>query len=137
MKDGSSPADSPQGTANRFAQIVDHLGALLRKEIQLAQQETSERLSQATGALIMLALALITAFVALSALSDAAVLVLIDGAGLEPVWAALAVGGALAVVAALVAARAIRALKPENLAPKRTIRTLRRNAETLKESFDD
>lgn len=137
MTDAVDAPNDPRGPAALVAQILDHLGSLLRKEIELARKETSEKLGQATGALGWLAAALVSALVALNVLAAAVVLALIDGAGLSPVWAALAVGLVLAVVAALVAAKGVRDLKPENLAPERTVRTLRHSAETIKETFHD
>lgn len=136
MSHTSHAPEEERGTAALLAQILDHLSALLRKEIELARQETSEKLDQATGAIVWLAVSMVAAIVALIILAGAAVLGLME-AGVEPVWAALGIGVILAIIAAAFAAKGIRDLKPENLAPKRTVRTLRENAQSIKESFND
>lgn len=125
----------PEGAPSIAARALGHLAGLLRKEFELARAETSEKVSQATAALIRLGVAMVAALVAVNALSAAAFLALVEFGGLEATLAALIVGGTLILIATLVVAKAVRDLKPRNLSPTRTVRTLRTGVETIKETI--
>jgi Putative Actinobacterial Holin-X, holin superfamily III len=53
-------------------------------------------------------------------------------AGLVPVWASVAVGAGLLLLAFALLQIGLAQLKPSNLAPKRMMANLRHDAETLK-----
>jgi hypothetical protein len=127
--------ESTETTPGLFAQVLDHLGALVRNEVDLARAEIAENLGRAGTALMLLLAAVIVALVALDVLAAAAVVALAEVAELSAGWSALIIGGVLILLAVILGARAMRDLKPENLAPRRTVRSLRADAETAKETF--
>lgn len=114
--------------------VLTHLSRLIRGEVALARAETEQSLRRAGTGIGLLAGAAILALVALNVFADAAILALVE-AGVTAGWAALIVGGIVAVVALVLALRGRSALKPENLAPTRTASNVRRDVETLKETF--
>ncbi len=111
--------------------MVSGFARLISGEIALARAEAKRSIGDAGSALGKLAIAAILAVVALNVLSGAAVAGLVM-LGLTPVWASLAVGAGLVLLAALIARVALAQLKPANLAPKRMMANLRQDAETLK-----
>jgi len=115
----------PEIVGDMFGQA----GALLRKESQLAKAELSEKLGEAGFGLGLLAGGAILAIPALVILLQAAVAALIDGAGLSPAIAALAVGAVTFVIAVVLAVVGMSRLKVERLTPKRTLRQLQKDAD--------
>ena len=53
--------------------------------------------------------------------------------GLAPALAALIVGGGVAIIALVLTYKGINALKASNLAPTRTVESLRRDAQMIQE----
>jgi uncharacterized membrane protein YqjE len=106
------------------SRLIEHAKEIVRNEVRLARVEASEKLRQARTAIVLLAVATLLAFVGLIQVADAATTALIAPWSFAPYWAALAVGGTLLLVAALLALKARANLAPENLKPKRTLRQL-------------
>ncbi len=111
--------------------MISAMGRLVQGEIALAKAEAVQSLQDAMRAVIKLMVAAILAIGGLNLLAGAAVQGLI-AAGLKPVWAYLAVGGGLLVLALTLALLASRQFNRARLAPARSLDRMRRDAETLK-----
>ncbi len=124
-----------RGSASLLTDIVSQIGRILRKEAALARAEMGENLSRAGVAIGLLVGAVVLALVALISLAGAGIAALV-AAGWALHWAALIVGGGVALVAALLAAKGIRDLKPERLAPTRSIENVKRDVQVMKERIN-
>jgi hypothetical protein len=109
--------------------------ALLRGEIDLAKAEVSEKVSHVAMAVAALAAGALVLFAGFLVLLDAAVFGL--GKVLEPyglpALAALIVAVSTMIVGLIILLIGRSALKTENLAPRRTAESLRRDREFVKE----
>lgn len=123
-----------KGPAGLIGDVLTHVSNLVRKEFDLARAELSENVTRAGVAVGLLAGALVVALVALNVLA-AALTVALAELGIEPGWAALIVGGLLAVVAFAMVSKGISDLKLTSLAPTRTAKNLRRDTEAVKETL--
>jgi hypothetical protein len=126
------PEQKPVGSL--LSDVVNQLTRLVRGEIALAKAEVAQNLRNAGIGIGLLVGALVLALVALHVLA-AALVAAIAALGLGPGWAALIVGVVLLVVALVLALRGASALKPENLAPSRTVRNVQADAQTIKETI--
>jgi uncharacterized membrane protein YqjE len=106
---------------------------LVTAEIRLARAEMSEKIDQAQSGLIAILAGLLISFVAVMVLVQALVVALANFMPAE--IAALAVGGSLLMVGLIVLNTGTRHLKPENMAPKRTIRAARKAGERVREAL--
>lgn len=130
MNDGTQN----KGTTGLISEVLTHVSNLVRKEVDLARAEVSENVSRAGVAIGLLAGALIVALVALNVLA-AALVAAIAELGLDAGWAALIVGGVLAIVAFAMVSKGTKDLKLSSLAPSRTAKNVRRDATVVKESI--
>lgn len=123
----SDERSAPALVGDLLTQTTD----LFRKEVQLLRAEMSEKANQATVAAGMILGAVVLALVALNVLAAALVAALsnIMDAG----WAALIVGGVLAIIAYIMASKGINDLKATNLAPSRTANAVSKDASMAKE----
>lgn len=126
---------SPSAAASLVGDIFSQGVRILRKEATLAKAELSENLSRAGLALGLLVGAIILALVALVALAGAAVAALV-AAGWSIWLSALIVGGGLALFAAIFAVLGVRGLRPERLAPSRSIENVKRDFNVIKEQIN-
>jgi hypothetical protein len=108
--------------------LFGQMGALLRKEGQLARAELSEKLNEAGLGVGLIAGGAVLAIPALVLLLDAASLALV-ASGLSPTISAVIVGGVALVLAAVLVVVGMSRLKVERLTPKRTLRQLRKDAD--------
>lgn len=108
------------------------LTTLFRKEIQLARAETSEKITQSMVAIGAIAAGAILALAALMVLLQALVITIAE-LGVPPALAALIVGLVVAAIAYALFHKGTKDLKASNLAPDRTIDSLRRDAQVVKE----
>ena len=108
------------------------ISTLFRKEIQLARAETSEKITQSMVAIGAIAAGAILALAALLVLLQALVIA-ISEAGVPPGWASLIVGVIVAAIAYFMIHKGTNDLKASSLAPDRTIDSLRRDTELVKE----
>lgn len=131
-----SDPDTTRSAGSLLADAMGNVSALVRNEVDLARAETSENVTRAGVALGMIAAAAILALVALIVLATALVAGLAE-AGLHPGWAALIVGVALAAIAYVLFHKGTDDLKLSSLAPTRTAKNLRRDAEAVKEATTD
>ncbi len=114
-----------------LGQLASHSASLVRDEIELAKQETREKLQSVWNGTVTLVIGAVLFFVALQALCAAAVIGLSVYMG--PGIAALATGGTLLVIGGAIAFLGIRQLKKTTLKPEKTIRSLKEDKEWLKE----
>jgi drug/metabolite transporter (DMT)-like permease len=114
------------------ADLGSSITTLFRKEIQLARAETSEKISQAGGAVAVIAAGGVLALGALIVLLEAVVIAIAD-AGLPPAAAAAIVGVVVAVLAYVLIHMGIRNLRASQLVPSRTVDALKRDAQVAEE----
>jgi len=114
------------------ADLGSSITTLFRKEIQLARAETSEKISQAGGAVAVIAAGGVLTLAALIVLLEAIVIAIAD-AGLPPAAAAAIVGVAVAVLAYVLIHMGIRNLRASQLVPSRTVDALKRDAQVAEE----
>lgn len=114
-----------------FAELSRETRTLVQQELQLAKTELTAKASQmGKGAGLIVGGGLI-AYGGLLAIIAAMVLILI-AIGLPP-WAAALVGGVLvAGIGYLLIRSGLAALKPQQLTPRKTIDTLKEDAQWLK-----
>ena len=115
---------------------MSNVSALVRNEVDLARAEINENLTKAGVAAGMIAAGAIVILVALNVLAAALVAALTE-AGLDGGWAALIVGVVLAVIAYVMIQKGMNDLKLSSLAPTRTAKNVRRDAEAVKDVYDD
>jgi hypothetical protein len=114
-----------------FAELSRETRTLVRQELLLAKTELTEKASRmGKGAAFIVGGGMI-AYAGLLAIVGAFVLMLI-ALGLPP-WAAALVGGVLvAGLGYLLIRSGLAALKPQELAPRKTMETLKEDAQWLK-----
>ena len=112
--------------------LSGNVSTLMRKEIQLARAETSEKVSQAMVAVGSILGGAVLALAALIVLLQALVIALTN-ASIPAGWSALIVGVIVAGIAYVLIQKGASDLKAGNLAPERTIDSLKQDAQTLKE----
>jgi hypothetical protein len=112
--------------------LTESITTLFRQEIQLARAETSEKLSQVGVAIGAIAAGAILALAALIVLLQALVIGITE-AGVPPGWASLIVGVVVAIIAYVLIHKGTNDLKASSLAPNRTMESLKRDAQVVKE----
>jgi amino acid transporter len=125
-----------KGAPGLVADALAHVSNLVRSEVNLARAEVTENIKSAGIAIGMLAAALVIAITALNVLS-AALVAAIANLGIDAGWAALIVGVVFAIIAFMLASKGMNDLKISNLAPTRTAKNVRRDAEAVKEAYND
>jgi len=115
-----------------LADLTESITTLFRQEIQLARAETSEKLTQVGVAIGAIAGGAILALAALIVLLQALVIGITE-AGVPAGWAALIVGVIVAVIAYVLIHKGTNDLKASSLAPDRTMSSLKRDAQVVKE----
>jgi len=126
----------PRPTGGILGNTFSAASSLIRNEFSLARAEVSENINRAAVALGLIAGALIIALVSLNVLA-AALVVSLTGLGLDAGWPSLLVGGGLAVIALAMVAKGTSDLKLSSIAPKRTAKNVKRDAQTIKETYND
>lgn len=115
---------------------LGHVSALVRKEVDLARAELQENLNSAGTAVGLIVAAVVIVLTSLNVLTAALVAALTE-VGIPGVWSALIVGVALAVAAYAMARKGIDSLKLSSLAPSRTATNVKRDAQAVKEAYND
>jgi hypothetical protein len=115
-----------------LADLTESITTLFRQEIQLARAETSEKITQVGLAIGAIAAGAMLALAALIVLLQALVIGITE-AGVPAGWAALIVGLVVAVIAYVLIHKGTNDLKASNLAPDRTMSSLKRDAQVVKE----
>ena len=129
MDDGPLPRN---GVVDLVGQLGSDLASLVRKEAELVRAEVSEKLNAAGKAVIEIAAGGLLLVAALLVLLQALVLALSEL--MSPIWAALLVGVVVAVVGYLLVRTGMKVISPKGLAPDRSARQLRKDAQLMKGS---
>ena len=122
----------PRPVSSLLSDAINQLSRLVRGEVALAKAEVAQNLRNAGLGIGLLVGAAILGLVALNVLAAALVVLIAHWTG--PGWASLIVGVLIIAVAGLLAMRGLASLKPENLAPTRTVRNVQADARTIKEN---
>jgi len=117
-----------------FSDLSRETTTLVRKEVQLAKAELTQSATEAARGIGMLVAGGAVAYAGLLFLLLAIVFGLIE-AGWDAWLSALVVGLVVAAIGAILVLRARESLKPANLAPRRTVETLKEDQEWAKEQI--
>jgi len=126
----STPDTAGKSIGELIGEVSDDLTRLFRQEIELAKSEMRTEAGKAGKAAGMLGAAGIGALMTVILLSFALVFAL--GAVMPLGWASLIVGIVWAVVAAILYAGGRQRLRQVDPMPRRTVETLREDAQWLK-----
>lgn len=130
--DSGGPSSRGAGVADLLGQLGGDITALVRKEAELARAEVSEKLNAAGKAVTDIAAGGLLLVAALLVLLQALVLAL--SKIMDPIWAALLVGLVVAAVGYLLLRAGMKAISLKGLAPDRSARQLKKDAELMKGS---
>jgi ABC-type multidrug transport system fused ATPase/permease subunit len=129
-------ADTSQASMGRlFRDLADDLSELTRKEIQLAQTETMEKVSHASKAVISMAIGGFLAYAGLLVLLAAVALALTTFLNLDLWLSALIVGGIVVIVGLITLQSGRSALQSTSITPEKTVDSLKENAAWVKEKI--
>jgi len=117
-----------------FSDLSRETTTLVRQEVQLAKAELTQSATEAARGIGMLVAGGAVAYAGLLFLLLAIVFGLIE-AGWDAWLSALVVGVVVVAIGAVLVLRARESLKPANLAPRRTIETLKEDQEWAKEQI--
>ena len=117
-----------------FSDLSRETTTLVRQEVQLAKAELTQSATEAARGIGMLVAGGAVAYAGLLFLMLAIVYGLIE-AGWDAWLSALVVGLVVVAIGAILVLRARESLKPANLAPRRTIETLKEDQEWAKEQI--
>jgi xanthine/uracil permease len=117
-----------------FSDLSRETTTLVRQEIQLAKAELTQSATEAARGIGMLVAGGAVAYAGLLFLLLAIVFGLIE-AGWDAWLSALVVGLVVIAIGAVLVLRARESLKPANLAPRRTLETLKEDQEWAKEQI--
>jgi hypothetical protein len=115
-----------------FGDLSRQMSALVRQEIELARAEVTGKATAAARDVAIMGSGIGLLYAALLALIGAAVLFLVDQ-GVSPSLAALIVAIVVAIIGGLLVMSSRQALANRDMAPKRTVETLKDDAEWAKE----
>ena len=116
-----------------FGQLTQDMTLLFRQELQLARTEMSEKVSRVTGNLVSVLTGGFVAYIGALALVAALILGLHELANISPWVSALIVGALLAIAGYVMLNRGLKELKRVDLAPRRTVETLKDDVQWAKE----
>ena len=117
-----------------FSDLSRETTTLVRQEVQLAKAELTQSATEAARGIGMLVAGGAVAYAGLLFLLLAIVFGLIE-AGWDAWLSALVVGLVVVAIGAILALRARESLKPANLAPQKTVETLKEDAAWAKEQI--
>jgi hypothetical protein len=117
-------APDARSLGDLFSDLTREITTLVRSELALARVEMSAKISRAAKHVGTIVIGGVIALAGVFTLAACIVLLLVR-VGVAPWAAALLVGLALAGVGALLASRALTALRQEDLKPTETIETLK------------
>lgn len=113
--------------------LTSDLSTLMRKEIQLARVETSEKISDATQSIIGMVAGGMIAYTGLIALVIAGI---VGVAAFIPLWLSALIFGLLLVVIGIAAILSGRnALRQMSVMPEKTIESIKEDADWVKEKI--
>jgi xanthine/uracil permease len=117
-----------------FSDLSRETTTLVRQEVQLAKAELTQSATEVARGIGMLVAGGAVAYAGLLFLLLAIVFGLIE-AGWDAWLSALVVGLVVVAIGAVLVLRARESLKPANLAPQKTVETLKEDAEWAKEQI--
>ena len=117
-----------------FSDLSRETTTLVRQEVQLAKAELTQSATEAARGIGMLVAGGAVAYAGLLFLLLAIVFGLIE-VGWDPWVSALVVGLVVVAIGAILVMRARESLKPANLAPQKTVETLKEDAAWAKEQI--
>jgi hypothetical protein len=122
---------SERSVGSLLQELTSDVSALVRDEMRLAQAEASEKMNQVIIAAVSIFAGFLVAFAALILLLEG---VAVGLANYMPDWIAVVVVGVVtAVVALIMINKGKNDLSTARLAPERTARSVRRDADLAKE----
>jgi len=124
-----------QSFTSLLKELIGEVGRLIRQELQLAQAETSEKVSQAQNGAIAVVIGLLLAFCALLILLQAVVVAL--AAEMAPWLASVIVGVVVAVLGLTFIMVGKRKLRPSSLMPDRTLDAMRKDRDMVVRKVND
>jgi hypothetical protein len=116
-----------------FGQLTQDMTLLVRQEIQLARTEMSDKISRITTNLVSVGAGGFVAYLGGLALVGALILAIRDLANISLAWSALIVGAVLAIIGYVMLQKGLKELKRVDLAPRRTVETLKDDVQWAKE----
>jgi hypothetical protein len=116
-----------------FGQLTQDMTLLVRQELQLARSEMSEKISRVTSNLISVLAGGFVAYIGALALVAALILGLHELAEISPWVSALIVGALFAIAGYAMLNRGLKELKRVDLAPRRTVESLKDDVQWAKE----
>jgi hypothetical protein len=122
---------SDRSLTGLVTELTRESATLVRQEVALAKSELTEKVKEAGWGLAATVVGGLLLLVAFEALMAGAILGL--SSQVEPWLAAVIIGGAVALIGAVVLAKGIVTLRGENLAPQRTLESLRASARWARE----
>ncbi|MDF1707640.1 MAG: phage holin family protein [Paracoccaceae bacterium] len=128
--------NTDKSTSEILNDALARISSLVRGEVDLARAEVNENLHKAALAVGMIVAALVIALTALNVLTAALVAALTE-LGIPGGWSALIVGLGFAIVAYMMLQKGKSELKLTSLAPTRTAENVKRDAQIVKDSYND
>ena len=116
-----------------FGQLSQDMTLLVRQEVQLARTEMSDKLSRFTTNLVSVLSGGFVAYLGGLALVAALILAIRDLANISLALSSLIVGAVLAIVGYVMLQKGVKELKRGDLAPRRTVETLKDDVQWAKE----
>ena len=129
-------SDTTKSAGGLLSDALAHISSLVRNEVDLARAEVNENLNQAAVGVGLIVGAVVVALTSLNVLSAALVAALTE-AGIPAGWSALIVGVAFAIIAFFMVSKGTSDLKLISLAPSRTAKNVKRDAQAVKEVYND
>jgi uncharacterized membrane protein len=116
-----------------FGQLSQDMTLLVRQELQLARAEMSDKISRLTTNLISVGAGGFVAYLGGLALVAALILAIRDLANISLAVSALIVGAVLAIAGYIMLQKGLKELKRVDLAPRRTVESLKDDVQWAKE----
>lgn len=116
-----------------FGQLTQDMTLLFRQELQLARTEMSDKVSHVTSNLVSVLAGGFVAYIGGLALVAALILGLHELANISPWVSALIVGALFAIAGYVILNRGLKELKRVDLAPRRTVESLKDDVQWAKE----
>ncbi len=117
-----------------FSDLARETSTLVRQEVQLAKAELTQSATEAGRGAAMLAAGGLVAYAGLLFVLLAIVYGLIE-TGMDPWLSALIVGLVVTAIGAVLLLRGRESLKPDNLAPRKTVETLKEDRAWVQEQI--
>lgn len=129
-------AEESRSTGAMMSDIMGNVSSLVRNEADLVRAEVAESLKKAEASLGAMVFALALAVAGLNLVATSLVALAI-WAGLPPLWATVAVGAGLLLIALIIFNMAKSSLQQIGLVPTRAAQNVQRDAAAIKDSFND